>query len=120
MPYRKREANRIDEENQRMIERIMKANPSIPLRKLEKDYKHHLSLKKLIQRSSPIPIEKLLHRKQKMFGEMESQILPPIEDGKKTASKESKVKRRSISENKASRSQDQREDKLSSTILQTS
>lgn len=39
MPFRKKEASRIDEENQRMIERIMKANSSIPAVKLlEKDF----------------------------------------------------------------------------------
>jgi len=30
MPYRKKEATRIDEENQKMIERIMKANSAVP------------------------------------------------------------------------------------------
>lgn len=38
MHYRKKEALRIDEENQKMIERIMNANSSMPLKKLEKDY----------------------------------------------------------------------------------
>lgn len=35
MPLRKREATRIDEENQKMIERIMHANPSLPNKRLE-------------------------------------------------------------------------------------
>jgi len=32
MPYKKREATRIDEENQRMIERIMNANSTMPIK----------------------------------------------------------------------------------------
>lgn len=38
MPFRKKEATRIDEENQKMIERIMHANSSIAAKKLEKDF----------------------------------------------------------------------------------
>jgi hypothetical protein len=33
MPYKKKEAYRIDEENQKMIDRIMNAGSSIPLKK---------------------------------------------------------------------------------------
>jgi hypothetical protein len=38
MPYKKKEALRIDEENQKMIERIMNANSSLPNKKLEVDF----------------------------------------------------------------------------------
>ena len=38
MPYKKKEALRIDEENQKMIERIMNAGSSVPRKKLEDDY----------------------------------------------------------------------------------
>lgn len=73
MPFRKKEASRIDEENQRMIERIMKANSSIPAVKLlEKDFQQHLNLRKIIQKSQPIPIEKLLQKKHKLYGEFDS------------------------------------------------
>jgi hypothetical protein len=48
LPYRKREATRIDEENQKMIERIMHANPSIQNNKLEKDFQNHLNHKKIL------------------------------------------------------------------------
>lgn len=51
MPYKKREATRIDEENQRMIERIMNANSTMPIKQLEKDYQNHLNLKKIIAKS---------------------------------------------------------------------
>lgn len=60
MPYKKREATRIDEENQRMIERIMNANSTMPIKQLEKDYQNHLNLKKIIAKSQPIPVEKLI------------------------------------------------------------
>ena len=72
MPFRKREATRIDEENQKMIERIMHAHPSIPLKKLESDYKNHLQLKKILQKSSPIPVERIIQRKNKLFEGLES------------------------------------------------
>lgn len=38
MPYKKKEAYRIDDENQRMIERITQVNTSIPVKKLEREY----------------------------------------------------------------------------------
>lgn len=79
----------------------MKANASIPLKKLERDFQQHLNLKKIIQKSQPIPIEKLLKKKNKMFGELDSQILPPID-----TSTDSK-KKRSSSENKTSRNHHQ-------------
>ena len=60
MPYKKKEAFRIDDENQKMIERITNAGTSMPIRKLEKEYEEHLRRKKLIQKTQPLPIEKLL------------------------------------------------------------
>lgn len=60
MPLRKREATRIDEENQKMIERIMNAGSTMPMKQLEKDFQNHLNLKKIIQRSNPLPVEKLI------------------------------------------------------------
>ena len=63
MPYKKKEALRIDEENQKMIERIMHAYPTQPLKKLEDDFQYHLKLKKILQKSQPIPVEKLLLKK---------------------------------------------------------
>lgn len=82
MPLRKREANRIDEENQKMIERIMNAGSTMPIRQLEKDYQNHLGFKKIIQRSNPLPVEKLIQKKQKILGSVESQLFnqfPAIE-----------------------------------------
>ena len=48
MPFRKREAYRIDEENQKMIERIMNAKPGLHNIKMENDYLQHKKLKKNI------------------------------------------------------------------------
>jgi hypothetical protein len=48
MPYKKKEAHRIDEENSKMIERIMHANPSLPLKKLQDDFQNHLKLRKIL------------------------------------------------------------------------
>lgn len=41
MPFKKKEAYRIDEENKRMIDRIMNANASIATKKYENDFKKH-------------------------------------------------------------------------------
>lgn len=102
MPYRKREANRIDEENQKMIERIMNANSSIPLKKLEKEFQNHLQLKKIIQKSQPIPVEKLLQKKQKQFENLESQLFPAIESSNSPDKEATKImKKRSNSERKS-------------------
>eukprot|EP00347_Sterkiella_histriomuscorum_P021413 403334060 len=82
MPLRKREATRIDDENQKMIDRIMHANSTMPIKKLEKDYQNHLNLKKIIQKSQLMPVEKLLLKRQKHLENVESQIdngLPPID-----------------------------------------
>ncbi|CDW83093.1 UNKNOWN [Stylonychia lemnae] len=106
MPFRKREATRIDEENQRMIDRIMHANPSLPNKKLEKDYQNHLQLKKIIQKANPIPVEKLIQRKNKLYENLESQLLPPIEV-QSSEKKERENKIRSNSERKTSRNHDQ-------------
>ena len=38
MPYKKKEAQRIDDENQKMIERIMNVGSSLPIKKLEDDF----------------------------------------------------------------------------------
>jgi hypothetical protein len=51
MPYKKKEAQRIDEENSKMIERIMNANSSLGVKKLEEDYQNHLKLKKILKKS---------------------------------------------------------------------
>lgn len=106
MPFRKREATRIDEENQRMIERIMKANSSIPFKKLEKDYQNHLQFKKIIQKSQPMPVERLIQKKQKKYGggSMESHILPPIDSTSESKKgKSGPFHARSSSEAKTSR-----------------
>ena len=60
MPFRKKEAFRIDEENQRMIERIMNAHPSLHLKKMENDYQNHLQIKRNLMRNIPLPIDKLI------------------------------------------------------------
>jgi hypothetical protein len=40
--YKKKEAFRIDIENQKMIERITNAGPSIPLKQMEEAFERHL------------------------------------------------------------------------------
>lgn len=48
MPFKRKEAFRIDDENQKMIERITNAGTTIPFKKLEKSYEEHLKHKKLL------------------------------------------------------------------------
>ena len=63
MPYKKREAERIDGDNLRMIERIMQTGSAIPSKQYEDDYSKHLRVKKQIMKANPIPIEKILMKK---------------------------------------------------------
>jgi hypothetical protein len=46
MPYKKREAVRIDDDNLKMIDRIMQTASAIPSKKFEDDYSKHLKVKK--------------------------------------------------------------------------
>lgn len=48
MPYKKKEAYRIDDENQKLIDRITNAGTTISTKKLEKEYEEHLKHKKLL------------------------------------------------------------------------
>jgi hypothetical protein len=65
MPYKKREAVRIDGDNLKMIDRIMQTSSAIPSKKFEDDYSKHLKVKKQIMKANPIPVEKILMKKQK-------------------------------------------------------
>lgn len=79
-----------------MIERIMHANPSIENKKLEKDYQNHLNHKKNLLKSSPIPIESLLKRKNKMQEGVESQFLPAVETDQATSSERKQNKQQEL------------------------
>lgn len=57
MPLKRREAQRIDDENAKMIDRIMNTNSTHPLKKLQDDFKQHLKFKKIIQKNKPMPVE---------------------------------------------------------------
>lgn len=84
MPYKKREAVRIDGDNLKMIDRIMQTSSAIPNKKFEDDYSKHLNFKKQIMKANPIPVEKILMKKQKQYEGVQQHILPPITSSERT------------------------------------
>ena len=66
MPFKKKEAFRIEEENNKLIDRIMNAHSSIKFRDYESDFNKHLQIKKQIKKSDPIPLETIIRKKKKM------------------------------------------------------
>lgn len=57
----KREAKKIDDENYKMMVRIINKSPSVSIKKMSKDYQKHLAAKKLLSKfhDDYFPIEKL-------------------------------------------------------------
>ena len=46
MPFKKKEATRIDEENQKIIDRITNASSTISTKRLNDEYIKHIKIKK--------------------------------------------------------------------------
>lgn len=86
-----------------MIDRILNANVSIPLKKLEDDYMKHLQIKKNIQKSQFFPVEQMMKKKKQHLQEVESNLFPILASSMDMTSKKGggdEKKKRSASDNK--------------------
>ena len=76
---KRKEAERIDRENQKIMERIIKQGPSVSNKKLQQDYKDTtIRFKKMKQKTLAISIEKILEKKRKHLNDVKSSLLPLI------------------------------------------
>ena len=57
---KRKELARIDEENSKLMKRILNQNPILSTKKLEKEYRERRRLQKSLQRNKLIPIQNLL------------------------------------------------------------
>lgn len=81
---KRKEADRIDRENQKIMERIIKQGPSYQSRKLEQEYQETtLRFKKMKQKSMALSVEKMLEKKKQMMQEVRSNYLPLISQSTK-------------------------------------
>ena len=81
---KRKEAERIDRENQKIMERIIKQTPSVQTKKFEQDYKDTtIRFKKMKQKSLAISVEKILEKKKISMKEVKSTLLPLISQSTK-------------------------------------
>ena len=81
---KRKEADRIDRENQKIMERIIKQGPTYQSRKLELEYQETtLRFKKMKQKSMAISVEKMLEKKKEMMKDIRSNYLPLISQSTK-------------------------------------
>lgn len=63
---KKKEAERIDTENQKIMERIVSQGPSLSSKQMAKDYVESVKLKKMKERHMAVSVEKIMEKKKKM------------------------------------------------------
>ncbi|CDW76589.1 UNKNOWN [Stylonychia lemnae] len=76
---KKKEAERIDTENQKIMERIVNQNPSLSSKKMHQDYQETKKYKKLKEQKKVLNVEKIIEKKKKMVMEARSTILPLLQ-----------------------------------------
>lgn len=62
---RNKELERIDQENLKLMNRIVNQNPMLNTKKFEKEYRERRRLQKSLQRNRLLPIKKLMNKKKK-------------------------------------------------------
>jgi Hemingway/CFA97 len=76
---KRKEADRIDRENQKIMERIIKQGANYQSRKLEQEYYDNtMRFKKMKQKTMALSVEKMLEKKKVMMKEVRSNYLPLI------------------------------------------
>lgn len=84
LPFKKKQAEQIDSENQRVMKKILKADSIISQRRFEEEFVSHKKYKKLVKKSIKhgFDIEKMTDQQKKHFHHVESktssQLFPPI------------------------------------------
>ena len=75
---KKKEAERIDAENQKIMERIVSQGPSLSSKQMFREYQENLKYKKLKEKQMSLNVEKIIEKKRKMVLEAKSTVLPLI------------------------------------------
>lgn len=75
---KKKEAERIDKENQKIMERIVSQGPRLSTKQMQKDYQDTLRYKRMKEKSLAVSVEKLLEKKRKMQEEAKANLLPTL------------------------------------------
>ncbi|CDW85955.1 UNKNOWN [Stylonychia lemnae] len=70
---KKREAERIDYENKKIMSHILKQAPAVSVKKLEQEYRKRLQFKKILQKTQPLPIEGFIRKRKDIQNN-----LPPV------------------------------------------
>jgi hypothetical protein len=71
---KRKEAERIDKENHKIMERIVSQGPILSTKKLVQDYEEVKKIKKMKEKALGISVEKLLEKKKKLQDEVKSTI----------------------------------------------
>lgn len=82
---KKRELERIDNENMKLMHRIVNQNPMLNTKKLEKEYRERRKLQKSLQRNRIIPIKSILKKKH----ERSAHRLPALQNINTPSAKDS-------------------------------
>lgn len=76
---KKREMERIDHENLKLMNRIVNQNPMLNTKKFEKEYRDRRRLQKSLQRNRLLPIKQLMSKKKKQH-ERSTSKLPALQN----------------------------------------
>lgn len=81
---KRREAERIDKENDKIMRRIIRQGPTVQSKKFEQEYKDTtLRFKKMKQKTLAISVEKIIERKRQHLQQVKSSLLPLISQSTK-------------------------------------
>lgn len=89
---KRRELERIDNENMKLMKRIVNQNAMLSTKKHEKEYRERKRLQKSLQRNRFAPIQNML-KKKKQFHEKSTGRLPPLQNSDTPSVKDSKEQR---------------------------
>ncbi len=88
LPFRKRQAQHIDNENIKMMQRIINVNPDFSCKKLEVDFTQQKKYKKMLKKGTKkgFDFDKIQDHQKKIYAHIESktssQLFPPIGSSK--------------------------------------
>ena len=86
LPFKKKVAEHIDNENLKMIKRIITTGPEFSVKRLEEKFKEHQKFKKMLKKGARngqgFDLEKMDEHRRRVYGNIEcktsSQLFPPI------------------------------------------
>jgi hypothetical protein len=117
---KRKELARIDEENSKLMKRILNQNPIMSTKKLESEFRDRRRLQKSLQRNKLLPIQKMLNKK-KQNHEKSTGRLPPLQGSDTPSVADSKNERlrmpQSVSSSKQHQNTFEVEDRVESNDL---